>query len=110
MLFVMRSGNRARGQEEGLSSAVLYQRQRGALHLNDRQISLLMSQMAGEPDIVVKFDEQPFEMVFWRGTRFSPCFGTVRTTLPPLFLSRYWPMTPSRTTGTMTSPGTAFSS
>lgn len=35
-----------------------------------------MSQMAGEPDIVVKFDEQPFEMVFWRGTRFSPCWVT----------------------------------
>ena len=35
-----------------------------------------MWQMAGEPDIVVKFDGQPFEMVFWRGTRFSPCWVT----------------------------------
>ncbi len=31
-------------------------------------------QMAGEPDIVVKFDELPFQMVFWRGTRYSPCW------------------------------------
>ena len=35
-----------------------------------------MWQMTGEPDIVVKFDEQPIEMVFWRGTRFSPCWVT----------------------------------
>jgi hypothetical protein len=33
-------------------------------------------QMAGEPDIVVKFDELPVQMVFWRGTRFSPCWVT----------------------------------
>lgn len=31
-------------------------------------------QMAGDPDIVVKFDDQPFQLVFWRGTRFSPCW------------------------------------
>jgi len=31
-------------------------------------------QMAGNPDIVVKFDELPVSMVFWRGTRFSPCW------------------------------------
>ena len=31
-------------------------------------------QMAGEPDIVVKFDELPVQLVFWRGTRFSPCW------------------------------------
>ncbi|MEI7899265.1 MAG: LamG domain-containing protein [bacterium] len=31
-------------------------------------------QMAGEEDIVVKFDELPVQMVFWRGTRFSPCW------------------------------------
>jgi hypothetical protein len=31
-------------------------------------------QMAGEPDIVVKFDEMPVKMVFWRGTRYSPCW------------------------------------
>ncbi len=31
-------------------------------------------QMAGATDIVVKFDELPFQMVFWRGTRFSPCW------------------------------------
>ena len=31
-------------------------------------------QMAGDPDIVVKFDEMPVQMVFWRGTRFSPCW------------------------------------
>lgn len=31
-------------------------------------------QMAGEPDIVVKFGDLPFQMVFWRGTRFSPCW------------------------------------
>jgi len=31
-------------------------------------------QMAGDPDIVVKFDELPVQMVFWRGTRFSPCW------------------------------------
>jgi hypothetical protein len=31
-------------------------------------------QMAGEPDIVVKFDELPVQMVFWRGTRYSPCW------------------------------------
>ena len=33
-------------------------------------------QMAGEEDIVVKFDELPVQMVFWRGTRFSPCWVT----------------------------------
>jgi Concanavalin A-like lectin/glucanases superfamily len=33
-------------------------------------------QMAGEPDIVVKFDELPVKMVFWRGTRYSPCWVT----------------------------------
>jgi hypothetical protein len=31
-------------------------------------------QMAGETDIVVKFGDLPFQMVFWRGTRFSPCW------------------------------------
>lgn len=31
-------------------------------------------QTAGNPDIVVKFDEMPVQMVFWRGTRFSPCW------------------------------------
>ena len=31
-------------------------------------------QMAGEPDIVIKFDELPVQMVFWRGTRYSPCW------------------------------------
>jgi len=31
-------------------------------------------QMDGKPDIVVKFDELPVQMVFWRGTRFSPCW------------------------------------
>lgn len=31
-------------------------------------------QTAGEEDIVVKFDELPVQMVFWRGTRFSPCW------------------------------------
>lgn len=31
-------------------------------------------QMSGAPDIVVKFDELPVQMVFWRGTRFSPCW------------------------------------
>lgn len=31
-------------------------------------------QMAGDPDIVVKFDELPVQLVFWRGTRFSPCW------------------------------------
>ena len=31
-------------------------------------------QMAGDPDIVVKFDEVPVQMVFWSGTRFSPCW------------------------------------
>jgi hypothetical protein len=31
-------------------------------------------QMAGAQDIVVKFDELPVQMVFWRGTRFSPCW------------------------------------
>ena len=31
-------------------------------------------QVAGEEDIVVKFDELPVQMVFWRGTRFSPCW------------------------------------
>ena len=31
-------------------------------------------QAAGEEDIVVKFDDLPFQMVFWRGTRFSPCW------------------------------------
>ena len=31
-------------------------------------------QMAGNPDIVVKFDEMPVQMVFWRGTRYSPCW------------------------------------
>ena len=31
-------------------------------------------QMAGQPDVVVKFDELPVQMVFWRGTRFSPCW------------------------------------
>ena len=33
-------------------------------------------QMAGDPDIVVKFDEMPVQMVFWRGTRYSPCWVT----------------------------------
>ena len=33
-------------------------------------------QMAGEEDIVVKFDELPVQMVFWKGTRFSPCWVT----------------------------------
>ena len=33
-------------------------------------------QMAGEQDIVVKFDELPVQMVFWRGTRYSPCWVT----------------------------------
>jgi hypothetical protein len=33
-------------------------------------------QMAGEPDLVVRFDELPVHMVFWRGTRFSPCWVT----------------------------------
>jgi Concanavalin A-like lectin/glucanases superfamily len=33
-------------------------------------------QMAGLPDIVVKFDELPVSMVFWRGTRYSPCWVT----------------------------------
>lgn len=33
-------------------------------------------QNAGEPDIVVKFDEMPVQMVFWRGTRYSPCWVT----------------------------------
>lgn len=33
-------------------------------------------QTAGEEDIVVKFDELPVQMVFWRGTRFSPCWVT----------------------------------
>lgn len=31
-------------------------------------------QVAGEPDIVVKFDELPVQLVFWRGTRYSPCW------------------------------------
>jgi hypothetical protein len=31
-------------------------------------------QTAGEPDIVVKFDDLPIQMVFWRGTRYSPCW------------------------------------
>ncbi|MCX6880855.1 MAG: LamG domain-containing protein [Verrucomicrobia bacterium] len=31
-------------------------------------------QSAGEPDIVVKFDELPVQLVFWRGTRYSPCW------------------------------------
>jgi hypothetical protein len=30
--------------------------------------------MAGEEDVVVKFDELPVQLVFWRGTRFSPCW------------------------------------
>jgi hypothetical protein len=33
-------------------------------------------QMAGEEDIVVRFDELPVQLVFWRGTRFSPCWVT----------------------------------
>jgi hypothetical protein len=33
-------------------------------------------QMAGEPDLVVRFDELPVHLVFWRGTRFSPCWVT----------------------------------
>jgi len=31
-------------------------------------------QNADEPDLVVKFDELPVQMVFWRGTRYSPCW------------------------------------
>lgn len=31
-------------------------------------------QYAGEEDIVVRFDEMPVQMVFWHGTRFSPCW------------------------------------
>ena len=33
-------------------------------------------QMAGRPDVVVKFDEMPVSMVFWKGTHFSPCWVT----------------------------------
>ncbi len=33
-------------------------------------------QMAGQPDVVVKFDESPVSMVFWKGTHFSPCWVT----------------------------------
>ena len=33
-------------------------------------------QNAGQPDIVVKFDELPVQMAFWRGTRYSPCWVT----------------------------------
>jgi len=33
-------------------------------------------QMAGAPDIVIKFDQLPVQMVFWRGTRYSPCWVT----------------------------------
>jgi len=33
-------------------------------------------QMAGKPDVVVKFDEMPVSMVFWKGTHFSPCWVT----------------------------------
>lgn len=33
-------------------------------------------QFAGDEDIVVRFDEIPVQLVFWRGTRFSPCWVT----------------------------------
>jgi hypothetical protein len=33
-------------------------------------------QMAGKPDVVVKFDDSPVAMVFWKGTHFSPCWVT----------------------------------
>lgn len=33
-------------------------------------------QFAGDEDIVVRFDEMPVQLVFWRGTRFSPCWVT----------------------------------
>ena len=33
-------------------------------------------QFAGKEDLVVKFDELPVQMAFWRGTRFSPCWVT----------------------------------
>ncbi len=33
-------------------------------------------QMAGKPDIVVKFDQMPVSMVFWKGTHFAPCWVT----------------------------------
>lgn len=31
-------------------------------------------QMAGHPDVVVKFDDSPVSAVFWKGTHFSPCW------------------------------------
>ncbi len=33
-------------------------------------------QMAGDPDVVVKFADSPVSMVFWKGTHFSPCWVT----------------------------------
>ena len=29
-------------------------------------------QMAGKPDVVIKFDQMPVSMVFWKGTHFAP--------------------------------------
>jgi len=32
--------------------------------------------MSEHPDIVVRFDEHPIKVMFWRGSRYSPCWVT----------------------------------
>lgn len=72
--------------EKPVRSPIIEQRRfpdvsRGSNHFGAYQTRLnyyeqwdALWQMAGEPDIVVKFGELPVSMVFWRGTRYSPCW------------------------------------